>query len=153
MFKTCISAIGNTLEIKTCPGDSKKVVFTQIVDEKGEHILVERPSEKFSLYYEIQKYADECDINSIIARYMNGDMTALNKVQGQYGDFINVPSSYREYLNAAIKAKEIFEQLPPSEREKFGSVEAFLMSFDQNPVDKPMENEPVKEEVKNDTEE
>lgn len=143
------------MSIKSCPGKAEKVVFTQILDDRGEHILIERPSEKYSLYYEIQKYADECDINCIIARYMNGDVNALNKVQGMYGDFVAVPSSYREYLDAALKAQMIFNQLPAEERAKFGSVEQFIMSFDKAAVaEKPVEDPVVeKEVVENGTEE
>lgn len=155
MFKTVISARGDSLCIKSCSGKAEKVVFTQILDERGEHVLVERPSEKYSLYYEIQKYADECDINCIIARYMNGDLNALNKKQGMYGDFVAVPSSYREYLDVALKAQMIFNQLPADERAKFGSVEQFIMSFDKTddikkPVEDPVEQ---KEVTDNDTEE
>lgn len=155
MFKTIISARGDSLSIKSCPGKAEKVVFTQILDERGEHVLIERPSEKYSLYYEIQKYADECDINSIIARYMNGDLNALNKVQGMYGDFVAVPSSYREYLDAALKAQMIFNSLPAEERAKFGSVEQFIMSFDKAEVSEKTVDESVeqKEVVKDDTQE
>lgn len=152
MFKTAISARGDSLCVKTCSGSSEKVVFTQILNERGEHVLVERPSEKYSLYYEIQKHADECDINCIIARYMNGDINALNKVQGMYGDFVVVPNSYREYLDAALKAEMIFNSLPASDRAKYGSVEQFIMSFDH--VERPVEDPIEKKEVEsNDTEE
>lgn len=154
MFKTVISARGDSLCVKTCPGKAEKVVFTQILNDKGEHVLIERPSEKYSLYYEIQKHADECDINCIIARYMNGDVNALNKVQGMYGDFVAVPSSYREYLDAALKAQMIFNQLSAEERAKYGSVEQFIMSFDKVADEKTVEDPVEKKEViDNDTEE
>lgn len=152
MFKTCINARGDTLNVKTYPGDAEKVVFTQILNDRGEHVLVVDEGKAYSLYNEIQKYAKETDINEIVERYLNGDPSVMSKRTAQYGDFINVPSSYREYLDVAIRAQEAFNSLDPEERNKYGSLEGFLMSFD-NSVEKPVENDTVKEEINNDSEE
>lgn len=70
-------------------GNPMKKVFKPIVRDDGVVELVEAGQE--SLYDFIQSWKDSVDINVILARYANGDVDALSKVQGAYGDFSQFP--------------------------------------------------------------
>lgn len=59
------------------------------LDENGE--LVE--TGKHSLYDEIQSHKDECTLETLLARALNGDPNALNQRQGVYADITNAPTS------------------------------------------------------------
>lgn len=100
------------------PGDPEKLTYTPQIDEHGHMELV--VSGKENVYDYIQSHADSVDIHVILARFQRGDVSALSRVQGFYGDFMNVPKSYAELLNSVIRGEEYFMSLPVSVREKFG---------------------------------
>ena len=52
----------------------------------------------FDLQEQINANASSCDINVLVARYNAGDLTALSRRQGMFGDFTSVPDSYRQAL-------------------------------------------------------
>lgn len=99
------------------PGNPMKIVYKPNVREDGIIELVEAGQE--SLYDFIQSWKDSVDINVILARYANGDVDALSKVQGAYGDFTQFPTTYAEMLNRVIQGKHMFESLPLEIREKY----------------------------------
>lgn len=74
----------------------------------------------------IQSYADECDINRIIARYEAGDSSVLARVQGLYTDTTVYPDNAVAALNLSNKVKQMWESLPLEEQAKFGTQEAFV---------------------------
>lgn len=85
----------------------------------------------------IQSYADECDVNRIVARYEAGDLSVLGRVQGIYADVSGYPDNSVEALNLGNTVKSLWDNLSPEEQAKFGSQEAFvnaLVSSLDNPV-------------------
>lgn len=98
-------------------GNPLKKIFKPVVRDDGVVDLVESGEE--SLYDSIQSWKDSVDINVILARYANGDVDALSKVQGAYGDFTQFPTTYAEMLNRVIQGKHMFESLPLEIREKY----------------------------------
>ena len=52
----------------------------------------------FDLQEQINANASSCDINVLVARYNAGDITALSRRQGLFGDFTSAPDSYRQAL-------------------------------------------------------
>ena len=68
-------------------------------------------------YQQIQAHKESCDIQSILTRYANGDLTALSKTQGIYGDFTNVPTNLNELQTRVIDAERLFYTLPLEVRE------------------------------------
>ena len=98
-------------------GDPMKKVYKPVVGDDGIIQLIESGVE--SLYDSIQSWKDSVDINVILARYANGDVDALSKVQGAYGDFTQFPSTYAEMLNRVIQGRHMFESLPLEIREKY----------------------------------
>nr|QJB20693.1 MAG: internal scaffolding protein [Microvirus sp.] len=76
-----------------------------------------------------QEHKDECDINSILARYdRTGDLPPSRP-----GAFVNCSSvSYQESLQIVSEANQLFSELPVRVREMYGNSPAlFLDAFDR----------------------
>lgn len=112
------------------PGQRDKILYTPKFDSNGVMELVEAGKE--DLYASIQSHKDSCDINLILKRYARGDVSALQKRQGMFGDFTDAPSSYAEALNSMIVAEQYFNSLPLETRAQFDhNFHRFLLSLDQ----------------------
>lgn len=98
-------------------GNAMKKVYKPSVRDDGIVELVEAGQE--SLYDYIQSWKDSVDINVILARYANGDVDALSKIQGAFGDFTQFPKTYAEVLNRVNQGKLLFDDLPLALREKY----------------------------------
>lgn len=114
------------------PGSGERTLYTSRVADDGTIELIE--SGKDNLYASIQSHKDSCDIHVLLARYQNGDSDALSRVQGAYGDFTQMPSTYAELLNAVIAGENMFNSLPVEVRAKFDhSLEKFMVAMDDMP--------------------
>lgn len=112
------------------PGCRLRPVFTAQFDADGVMDLIQTGEE--DLYDFIQSHKESVDIHVILDRYRRGDINALSRVQGAYGDFTTVPKTYAEALNALIAAENYFNGLPVETRAKFGhSFQQFLASMDK----------------------
>lgn len=126
-------------------GSSVRVLYSPKFDEKGVMDLVETGRE--NLYEYIQSHKESCDIHVILERFARGDVGALERVQGVYGDFSNVPKSYADMLNLVHSAEDAFSRLPVDERAKYGhSFERWLTEFGPEP-DKVIDTQPAKPPV------
>lgn len=109
-------------------GSPIRILYSPKFDEKGVMELVECGKE--NLYEFIQSHAESCDIHVILERFARGDVSALEKVQGVYGDFSNMPNSYADMLNLVRDAESAFMKMPVEERAKYGhSFERWLTEF------------------------
>ncbi|QXN75128.1 internal scaffolding protein [Microvirus mar29] len=114
------------------PGNSEHILYTSRIADDGSVELV--PSGKEDIYAAIQSHKDSCDIHVLLARYANGDDTALSRVQGVYGDFTEMPKTYADLLNVVIRGEELFNSLPVETRAQFDhSLEKFIVSMDNMP--------------------
>lgn len=112
------------------PGNREKILYVGKVDENGVMDLVEAGKE--NLYDYIQSHKMSCDINVIMSRFARGDVSALSKRQGMFGDFTDAPSSYAEALNSMIVAESYFNSLPLETRAKFEhNFHKFLLAMDK----------------------
>lgn len=145
-------------------GSPVKVLFRGKYDVNG-RVVLEKSGEE-NLYDYIQSFRDSVDLNVILARFSNGEVDALSKVQGFYADVTDFPNNMAEALNRINQAEEMFKALPLETRQKFDcSFEQFLaqsgtedwlskMGFDvtESPVTEPVsvkvESDVVKEVVK-----
>lgn len=113
-------------------GSGDRVLYTARLDEDGNVLLTESGRE--DLYASIQSHKDSCDIHVLLQRYADGDVDALTRVQGSFGDFTSMPSSYAELLNALIAGESYFNSLDVDTRAKFDhSFEKFMVSMDNMP--------------------
>ena len=128
-------------------GFPDKVVYTAKYLDDGTVELEEKGKE--CLYDYIQSNRDSCDINLLVARFANGDVDALSKVQGAYGDFTQFPKTYAELLNRVNQGRLMFDDLPLDIRDKYNNDFAQFMAA----MDKPdfwEQFKPVEKEVTSD---
>lgn len=79
------------------------------------------------IYDMIQAHREETEIERIVKRAMQGDMSVLNAMAGQYIDVSGAPKSLAEAQQIIINAKRDFEKLDPEIRQKFdNNVEVFI---------------------------
>lgn len=111
------------------PGQRTKVMYSPVFDKNGVMHLQE--SGIHDLYAEIQSHADSVDIHVLLQRYQQGDIGALARVQGAYGDFTQMPQTFAEALNTMIAAEQYFMGLPVETRAMFGhDFHQFIASMD-----------------------
>ena len=116
MFQTQYDRVGER-GIPSAPGSGMKDTYKMHVDEDGKREL--RKSGEYNLYAEIQSYKDSVSIDYILARFVNGDETALSRAQGVYGDFTEMPTTQAELCQRIIDAENLFNQLPLDIREQY----------------------------------
>lgn len=76
----------------------------------------------FDLQEQINANASSCDINVLVARYNAGDLTALSRRQGLFGDFTSAPDSYRQALEIVNGFESAFSEM--SDADKCGATTA-----------------------------
>lgn len=107
---------------------------------------------RIDTYGLIQSYKEATELDAIIARYMSGDTSALQRAQAMYADMTSVPKTMIEFLNVAIQTENIFEQLPMDVRRKYNhdyrqliaiyGTPEFAEALGYKPVSEPV-SEPV----------
>lgn len=117
---------------KTIPHPkSSKFVTTysiQINKDTGKKELVE--SGKTNIYEMIQASKEETMVYNILKRFQNGDIEALTKTKGVYGDFTSAPRTLAEAQQLLINAESHFNELPLEIRREFNmSASEYLASL------------------------
>lgn len=80
-----------------------------------------------------QSFADEVNINKIIARFdKNGMVTHINKSPGFFGD-VSELVDYQESLNIVMKAEELFSGMSAEIRARFGNDPGQMIEFLEDP--------------------
>ena len=101
----------------TSIGDPIVEVYTGRYDKNGDLQLVKTGTE--NLYDRIQAEAAACDMDNILRRFANGDISVLSQSQGVYADFAGAPMHFTDALNMVRSVEDAFSQLPADEREKY----------------------------------
>lgn len=114
-FRTQFTVIG---EHVYCPTGEKTEMRHNAVMKKDGRRVLERTKE-VAIYDLIQASREECEIENIIRRAVEGDYNALNAVNGVFADITNCPSSIAEAQQYIINAKEEFDKLPKEIKAKF----------------------------------
>lgn len=82
----------------------------------------------------IQSQKDASDINNIVKKYRPGELLAESEAAiKQYGDF-TIINEFDEAQNVVAKAKQSFDQLPATIREKFNNNPGEFFEFATNPA-------------------
>lgn len=109
-------------------GEKFEMRHTAHMDAEGRRYL--KPDKRVEIYELIQSHAEECDINNIINRALNGDPFALNKKIGNYMDLTEMPKTLAEAQQIVINLKEGFDKLPAEVRAKFeNNAEMYVASY------------------------
>lgn len=70
----------------------------------------------------IQSFKDSCLIENIIKRCIGGDLTALHKKQGSYGDFTSIPTGDPRYIHDLMNnLKSLYNGLSDDEKKQYGN--------------------------------
>lgn len=75
-----------------------------------------------------QEFQKECDVNTIMAKYLANRELPVNIKVGTYGDFASAPD-YRDSLHLIMAAKEQFDALPSLTRKKFDNDPEKFLAF------------------------
>jgi len=82
-----------------------------------------------------QSFKEECDINTIMRKYERGQLIEhVNRYQGDYGDYTNVPQDYAACLAQVADAGEMFQTIPAAIRERFGNDPGRFLAFAEDPA-------------------
>lgn len=97
----------------TCHGRAEKPTYT--ANDDG--LPVE--SGTVNIYDEIQSHRESVELSTLLQRYAQGDVTALNQIEGVYADVVDMPSTYAELFNRVRDAENSFNALPDDVRALF----------------------------------
>lgn len=142
MFKTQFDSRGR---FYTSIGNPVVQTYTGRYDKNGDLQLVNTGSE--NLYDKIQAEAAACDMDNILRRFANGDISVLSQSQGIYADVADAPMHFTDALNMVRSVEEAFDKLPAEEREKFDNDWVKYGASLVNPVVDSVVDEPVKPDV------
>lgn len=83
-----------------------------------------------------QNFKRECDINLLMARYLEGDVPLVDPLkvrsgEPQFGDFFNIPDLMTAQ-NKLIEAQQMFDSLPSSIRKRFDNDPIAFVDFVSN---------------------
>ena len=144
-FDTKFSRVSNTKNFCTECGNGFIDDFAyKIVDNTKTLVKIG----KHDVQAEIESFKDSCDINMIVARFVAGDDSALNQVQGFYADMKSMPKTYAEWHEKYTECENFFNRLPVDIREQFNhSVSEFWSDFGSEHFFNVF-SEQIKEDVK-----
>lgn len=81
---------------------------------------------------EKQSFKDECDINNIMRRFqVTGEVTHLNQRPPMFGEVPDI--DFAGAMSIVVDARERFQQLPATIRDRFNNDPGRLLEFIQNP--------------------
>jgi hypothetical protein len=97
-------------------------------------------SETFSDGITEQHHSDTCDINKILAQFMEtGIMPQSKQANPQYGDVSEV--DFQQMQNQLATAKTLFEELPEQVKDTFNNEMHSFLAFAENPDNLPQMEE------------
>ena len=101
-------------------GSRYEDIYHPVIDKETGHIELELDrAQTKDIYAEIQSHKDSVDLHKIIERYRAGDVDALQRVQGMYGDLTIVPRNIFEFKEMEERISAGFDSLPIEIKEKF----------------------------------
>lgn len=81
-----------------------------------------------------QEFAEECDINILMARYQKSGLLPQDpSARPIYGDFVDLPT-YQDAQNIILAAGEAFASLPAVVRREFENDPAQFVAFAEDPA-------------------
>lgn len=112
-----------------CPtGQHIEMRHRAIMQKDGRRELI--PDRKKHTYDIIQSHLEECLIENIIKRALEGDTSVLEMMKGTYTDITGAPKSLAEAQQMIIDLKQKFDELPKDIKQKFDyNVEQYIAEF------------------------
>lgn len=119
--------------VPSAAGNAEQIEYGPVIGDDG--VLSLEPIDVTDTRAWIDSYRESCDLNVILARYANGDASALCATQGTYFDAVGLPKTYADMLNTVMTAEREFLKLPLSVRERFDNSFQRWLSLMDNPVE------------------
>lgn len=116
-FKTQFSVREEKIRYRAPAGSHIEMRHNPYMLANGRREL--RKDKAVAIHDLIQSHKEECEIENIIRRYVEGDMQVLQQRYGQFMDITNCPSSIADAQQFIINAKEEFTHLPKDIKAKF----------------------------------
>ena len=82
-----------------------------------------------------QHHTDTCDINKILAQFMETGIMPQTNANPQYGDVSDV--DFTQMQNQLATAKTLFEELPEQVKDRFNNEMHTFLHFAENPDNLP----------------
>ncbi|AXL15063.1 internal scaffolding protein [Microviridae sp.] len=82
-----------------------------------------------------QHHTDSCDINKILAQFMETGIMPQTNANPQYGDVSDV--DFTQMQNQLATAKTLFEELPEQVKDRFNNEMHTFLHFAENPDNLP----------------
>ena len=98
-------------------GEKIEIRHRADIGKDGKRVLIR--DRKVAIYDLIQSNREECEIENIIRRSVEGDYNALNAKPGVFADITGMPKSIAEAQQLVINLKESFDKLPKEIKAKF----------------------------------
>ncbi len=107
-------------ERKFCePGSMITYRYGSRLDKLGNRKIEKK--QPINRYADIQAYADETNINTILTKYVAGDKEVLAVKAAQFIDATQIPDNLNDLFNQTIAAQDVFNHLPADVKEIFGN--------------------------------
>lgn len=107
----------------SCPGSAIEPRLTGVL-ENGSLSIVQSGTRNVA--EEIQSYHDDCCLNTLLSRYIAGDVNALSSINSRgSGDLVDVPRTLMAVYNSRLDMQTIYNGLPASIRESIGGMSNF----------------------------
>lgn len=117
-------------------GDGTAPIFEEVYED-GKRVLKETGRQNLNEF--VQASLDETKIYNIINRYMRGDESVLNRVNGQFIDVVGMPTNLAEAKQALINIENRFNELPGDVKSVFNnSVDEFVQAVSYGTLDKKL---------------
>lgn len=100
-------------------GSNIHTLYSSYYDERGV-LRLEKVGEE-DTDQAIESYRQSTELSTIIARFLNGDESALNVKPGFYADLTQAPATMRDALHIVMAAEDAFLALPLDVRNQFGN--------------------------------
>lgn len=120
VFETFEDKVTKSSDYRSRTGDKYLDEYEYRIDENGVKKLV-KTDKKINVYDRIQADYDSTDINKLMLRFSLGDTEAINVKQGQYIDVTDMPKTLAEVFDKAVKAEQLFVELPTDLKEMFNN--------------------------------
>ena len=108
----------NRIKPKTPSGSNLIPIYSETIDKQGKTYL--KKIGNTNIYEKIQASLEETKVYNILEKFeKTGDPSILNRRQGVYGDFSNIPKSPIEIQNIILRAEKEFNSLDKDVRQAF----------------------------------
>lgn len=122
---------GARCRVYSCPGSDLEPKYSAVYLQDGSLDL--EVVGTVNVFEEIQSHREECDLQCILRRFLNGETDVLNRVQGFFADTVGMPTTYPEMFNIISKSESFFNSLPVETKTMFHNNFQEFLTASQSP--------------------